>query len=249
MAAPGAPAILGGMKNEPIPMAGAPPRLFDEHGRPDFREVYGGLLRSAAHLDVALTRIRLSTLHLAREDLARLRSIRLLLAEVSAMSLEVEAHAVMLRADKRETLGVLARLLAEGVIEVRSAPLGGWAPDFSVFRSAEGAFAVLLGFHWFERPFPHRGPALASLHGPEGARLARVRFEDLWRRAHDISPAVLGILARAERGREAALANAEQRGEEPQEARRAEAPEGARQGLETFVAQEVRWSAPPAPRP
>ena len=199
MAAPAPEALLGWVNRE-LSLPGFPPRLFDERARPDFREVYGGLLRSAVHLDVALTRIRLSTLDLVREDLVRLRSLRLLLAEVSAVSLELEAHTVMLRSDKRDTLRALAELLAEGVIEVRSAPLGGWAPDFSIFRSAEGAFAVLLGFHWFERPFPHRGPALSSLHGPEGARLARVRFEEAWRRAHDIGPAVLGILKRAERG-------------------------------------------------
>ncbi|HZD80914.1 MAG TPA: hypothetical protein VE646_12860, partial [Actinomycetota bacterium] len=57
--------------------------------------------------------------------------------------------------------------------------------------------AVLLGFHWLERPFPYRGPALASLHGRRGADLAARRFEETWGRAHDIRPALQGILGRA----------------------------------------------------
>ena len=112
--------------NHGTPLPGPPSRLFDERTRPDFREVYGGLLRSAAHLDVALTRIRLSSLDMARKELARLRSIRLLLAEVNAVSLELEAHTAMLRQDRRETLVVLTELLTQGGIEVRSAPLAGW---------------------------------------------------------------------------------------------------------------------------
>jgi hypothetical protein len=175
------------------------PRLFDERSRPDFREVFGRLLMSSERLDVALTHIRLSTLDLGSRELEGVRSIRLLLAEVSAVQLDAEAHAIMLRDDKRDTLRALAARLADGVIQVRSAPLGGWSPDFSLFRGAEGPRAVLLGFHWFERPFPHRGPAFASLHGSDAARGALVRFDEAWDRAHDIGPAVLSILERAER--------------------------------------------------
>ena len=175
------------------------PRLLDEHSHPDFREVYGWLLPRSVGLDVALTRIRLSTLDLARRELNTVRSIRLLLAEVNAVQLDSEAHGVMLREDKRETLYALSERLAEGVIEVRSAPLGGWSPDFSIFHDSQGAAAVLIGAHWFERPFPHRGPAFAALHGADAAAGALKRFEETWERAHDIGPAIRGILERAER--------------------------------------------------
>jgi len=173
------------------------PRLLDERSRPDFRDVYGTLLLHSLYLDVALTRIRLSTLDLSPRELERLRRIRLLLAEVNAVSLDAEAHGVLLRSDRQETLRSLTHLLATGVIEVRAAPLAGWAPDFSVFRGPAGPLAVLLGFHWFERPFPHRGPALASLHGPDEAGFALQRFEDLWTRGHDVGAAVLAVLERA----------------------------------------------------
>lgn len=175
------------------------PRLFDERAWPDFRETYGRLLHASERLDVALTHIRLSTLDLGGAELGRVRDIRLLLAEVSAAQLDAEAHAVMLRSDKRETLRSLTARLAAGAIQVRSAPLGGWSPDFSIFRGPDGPLAVLLGFHWFERPFPHRGPAFASLHGSVPANAALTRFEEAWERGHDIGPAVLGILERAER--------------------------------------------------
>jgi hypothetical protein len=175
------------------------PRLLDEHSRPDFREVYGWLLPRSLRLDVALTRIRLSTLDLGRNELGSVRSIRLLLAEVNAVQLDSEAHGVMLREDKRETLHALSERLAEGMIEVRSAPLGGWSPDFSIFHDDLGASAVLVGFHWFERPFPHRGPAFAALHGADAATAALGRFEEAWDRAHDIGLAVRSILERAER--------------------------------------------------
>lgn len=175
----------------------AVPRFFDERSRPDFREVYGSMLARSTHLDVALTSIRISTLDLGRGELQGVRAIRLLLAEVSAVRLDAEAHAVAQDGEKRETLSALAELLARGVIEVRSSPLGGWAPDFSIFRKDALPQAVLLGFHWFERPFPHRGPAFASLQGPEAAGRALARFEEQWARAHDIGPAVLSILERA----------------------------------------------------
>jgi hypothetical protein len=175
------------------------PRLLDERSHPDFREVYGWLLPRSVRLDVALTHIRLSTLDLGRRELDGVRSIRLLLAEVNAVQLDSEAHGVMLQEDKRETLFALSERLAEGVIEVRSAPLGGWSPDFSIFHDALGAAAVLIGPHWFERPFPHRGPAFAALHGADAAAGALRRFQETWERAHDIGPAVRGILERAER--------------------------------------------------
>jgi hypothetical protein len=175
------------------------PRLLDERGRPDFRDVYGWLLPRSKRLDVAVTRIRLSTLDLGRGELDAVRSIRLLLAEINAVQLDAEAHGVMLREDKRETLYALSRRLSDGVIEVRSAPLGGWSPDFSIFHDLDGPAVVLIGPHWFERPFPHRGPAFAALHGVDAAVDALRRFDEAWEKAHDIGPAVLSILERAER--------------------------------------------------
>jgi len=182
---------------EALPLEIAP-RLLDERSRPGFRELFGRLARRASGLDVALTHLRLSTLDLSERELAHVRRIRLVLSEVSAASLDAEAHAVLHRGLMAANLRRLAALLHLGTIEVRSAPLGGWSPDFTVFRRDDGPFAVLVGPHRFERGWSQEGPVLASLHGPEEALRAGGRFVEVWSRAHDIRPAISRILARAE---------------------------------------------------
>jgi hypothetical protein len=176
-----------------------PPRLIDERSRPGFRELFGRLSRRASGLDVALTHLRLSTLDLSERELAHVERIHLLLAEVSAASLDAEAHALLHRRPMAANLRRLATLMGLGRIEVRSAPLGGWAPDFSVFRNERGPFAILIGPHRFDRGSSHEGPLLASLHDADGATRVAARFAEIWARGHDIGPAISGILARAER--------------------------------------------------
>lgn len=129
-----------------------------------------------------------------------MQRIRLLLAEVSAVSLDAEAHALLHHPGMAANLRRLALLLHVGRIEVRSAPLGGWAPDFTVFRADDGAHAAMVGPHRFERGLLHSGPLLASVHGAGDAGRLGARFDELWGRAHDIRPAIAGILARAEHG-------------------------------------------------
>ncbi|NIP59452.1 MAG: hypothetical protein GWM92_14090 [Gemmatimonadetes bacterium] len=126
--------------------------------------------------------------------------IRLVLAEVNSITLRNEAEAILSRPDRAHSLVHLLDLLRAERIQIRSAPLAGWAPDFTVFHRKGLAWRGLIGPHWFVRPYPHRGPALASVLGPAGARLLARRFDELWKQAHDIGPALLGILSRA-RGR------------------------------------------------
>ena len=170
---------------------------MDERSDPNFRAVYGLLAGRSGALDAAVSRIRLSGLDLRPEELQKLTRIRVLLTEVNAMTLRSEAEASLADPEKAGNLTNLLHMMEAGVIEVRSAPLGGWAPDFSVFRRNGHPWMVLVGLHWFARPYPHGGPALASLHGPEAASRTGRRFERLWRGAHDISPAILHILQEA----------------------------------------------------
>jgi hypothetical protein len=172
--------------------------LLDDRRRPDFRDLFGTLAARSTAMATAVTRIRLSTLDLRPVELAGLTSLRVLVAELSALRLEAEARVLVTRPARARCLRLLTDHLERGVLEVRSAPLGGWSPDFTVFRDADGPSAVLTGFHWFERPFPHRGPALNALHGPEGAALAWRRHEELWECGHDVGPAVWSLLARAD---------------------------------------------------
>ena len=170
--------------------------LFDERAPLSFRRVFGDLLCRSERLDTAILRIRLGAVDLTDQEVTNLQRIRLLVAEVSARTLEEEAYALLVDPERRESLRQVFGLLRKGVLEVRSAPLGGWSPDFSVFSNREGGFAVLVGLHWFQRPFPHRGPAWAGCFGPEDARHAVRRFNAIWSEAHDIGPAIHNLLER-----------------------------------------------------
>lgn len=173
--------------------------LIDERGRPDFRDVFGALAARSTEIATAITRVRLATVDLSGGELASVRCFRVLVAELNALQLDGEARATQSDRRKAPRVERLREMLESGRLEVRSAPLGGWSPDFSVFSNADGPIAVLSGYHWFERPYPHRGPALASLHGAEAAARAVRRHRELWERAHDVGPAVWNILTKARR--------------------------------------------------
>lgn len=180
-------------------LSAAPAVLFDERSRPDFRDVFRALVGGSVDVAVAVTRVRLATLELEESDLARLESLRVLVVELNALTLDAEAR--LIRADPRRAsrVSLFRGLLESGRLEVRSAPLGGWSPDFTVFSHAGGPHAVLSGKHWFERPYPHRGPAIATVHFHDAARRAARRHAEVWDAAHDVGPAVWSILSKADR--------------------------------------------------
>jgi hypothetical protein len=186
----------------PTPIAGLAPEpaiLLDERTRPDLRDAYGILTRDATQIAVAVTRVRLATLDLRAEELSSVTSLRVLVAELNALTLDAEARLIHSDPRRAPRVALYRGLLESGRLEIRSAPLGGWSPDFSVFSGAEGPSAVLTGFHWFERPYPHRGPAFASIHFGSQVAAAANRHAELWARAHDVGPAVWNILSKAER--------------------------------------------------
>lgn len=187
-------------------LATRPAVLLDERSRPDFRDVFIELSRRSVDVAVAVTRVRLSTLDLDEAALERVESLRVLVVELNALTLDAEARLIQADARRASRVRLFQDLLESGRLEVRSAPLGGWAPDFSVFSDADGPRAVLTGKHWFERPYPHRGPALATIHFGDAARLAARRHGALWEAAHDVGPAVWSILSKAERARRARAA-------------------------------------------
>jgi hypothetical protein len=184
------------------PAGPAGPTLLDERGRPDFRDVYAREAARALALDAALTRIRLSALDLGPGELGRLERIRVLLAEMNALSLAAEAAGLAARPGGGERLRFLIQGLEEGTLAVRLAPLAGWAPDFSVFHPPPGGEGVLVvGLHRLERPYPHPGPAFASVHRGADVARAAARFRELWARAHDLrAPLVRTLRGAAVRG-------------------------------------------------
>lgn len=181
--------------------------LIDERGRPDFRDVFGAYAGRSIDIATAITRVRLSAVDLTELQLSDLEHFRVLVSELNALQLDGEAHAIQADPKKAPRVDLLRTMLESGRLEVRAAPLGGWSPDFTVFSTADGPRAVLCGHHWFERPFPHRGPALASLHHGDAARLAARRHSDLWERSHDVGPAVWNILSKARRASRLAAAS------------------------------------------
>ncbi len=173
--------------------------LIHERSRPDFRERFGELAAKSDWLCAAVKRIRLSGLDLSAAELQRVRLMRVLLAEVNALSLAAEADVVLADPARARNLTLIARLIREGRLLVRSAPLGGWTPDFSVFGVGNRPTHLLAGLHWFQRPYPHRGPVFGFIQGHEEATFAAERFEENWRLAHDISQPFLRILTKADR--------------------------------------------------
>lgn len=183
------------------------PHLLDERSEPNFREVFATLSRRSYRIDAAVAAIRLTGLDLTRRELRSVERIRLLMARIDALALRGEAEALLADPGRARTLRHLVHRLQSGGLEIRSSPLAGWTPDFTVFHRSGRALALVVGLHWFARPYPHRGPALASIHGPTGAALAAGRFEENWTRAHDVGPAVLNLLRSAdERGPSARFA-------------------------------------------
>lgn len=121
--------------------------------------------------------------------------MRVLLAEVNSIRMVAEVEAAFGDTARISALLLLKSLLDVGKIQVRSAPLGGWAPDFSVFRDHEGPFATLVGVHSFLRPSPFPGPLFVSEHGVDSAAKAGSRFQEIWERSHDVGDAIRDMLA------------------------------------------------------
>lgn len=174
----------------------AGPLLLDERSLPSFRTAFGGLLSRSSTVETAIRRIRLGAVDLSAEELNRLTRFRVLVAEVNARTVEGEAYAMAVDPSKQENLDRVLSLLRAGILEIRSAPLGGWSPDFSVFSNQDGPQNLLLGLHWFHRPFPLRGPAWAIQLGPDDATAAQSRFREIWSSAHDIAPAIRRLMER-----------------------------------------------------
>jgi hypothetical protein len=183
----------------PAASSGEPPVpegafLLHERARPSFREVFGRFLAVSTEMDAAILHVRLGAVDLTAAEMQANRRMRVLVAEANARTLEGEAYALLRDREKRVNLDRILALLENEILHLRSAPLGGWSPDFSVFSREGEPTRLLLGLHWFRRPFPHRGPAWAAGFGAREARLAKGRFETIWEQAHDIGTPVLRIL-------------------------------------------------------
>lgn len=170
-------------------------RVVDERSERPLRAVIGDLLRDATRADIALAKVRLAALDLTEAEVNGPALCRVLLGQLDASTL---ADAAMESRQNRHGLHRLAGWLTSDRLEVRSAGLGAWAPDFSVYENGAGTLTSLIGAHYFGTPQLAVGPSVTVIDpGAETGLLLQGRFDELWERAHDVAPAILTVLERA----------------------------------------------------
>lgn len=178
-------------------------RVFDERDPAPVRARIGRLLASSHSADFAVARIRLAALDLQGSEVETVGRCRVLLGTFDASTLHetVEGGSRPMLgergvADRLGRLQVLRQFIGSGRLEVRSAGLAGWIPDFSVFRG--DAAVALLGAHHFGAPYPLVGPSFtAESRDPDVVALTSDRFEDLWEHGHDVLPAIHSVVQQA----------------------------------------------------
>lgn len=166
--------------------------LFDERTGPPLRARIGGLLAAGHDASFALDRIRLAVLDLTDSELTGLRRCRVLLGHLDASTLLDATDVGGQRT--RPDLGPLLRFMDRGRLEIRSAGLAGWNPDFAVVRGSNSAVGV-LGTIRFGGLETHAGPGFtAVVTDPAATGLLQRRFDELWEVSHDVLPAVRPVL-------------------------------------------------------
>lgn len=168
--------------------------VVDERARRSLRVVIGELLETSTHADLALRRVRLGALDLSDREIHGPELCRVLLGQLDASTL---LDAAADRTRSREGLHRLAQWLTSDRLHVRSAGLGAWTPDFSVYENGARNHTSLIGAHYFGSPQLTVGPSVTVIDpSPETGRLLKGRFHELWERAHDVRPAILRVLDR-----------------------------------------------------
>lgn len=169
--------------------------VIDERSRRPLRAIIGELLLASESADIAIARVRLAALDLTEDEVRGPALCRVLLGHLDASTL---LDAAGEGGVPRPELRGLGDWLASERLQVRSAGIGAWIPDFSVFRSRDHTATSLVGAHYFGSPQLTVGPSVtAILPDPATARLLERRFQELWEGAHDVAPAIQQVLARA----------------------------------------------------
>ena len=169
--------------------------LIADDSRPSLREHIGRLLSTCTTADIAVSHIRLAALDLTEHETRSVRRCRILLARLDARALSDFGYAD----DYNErSMHTLRAFLESGHVAVRSAGIGAWAPDFSVYGGlAGGAGVCLVGAHYFRTPVSETGPSFtAMLTDSVSVATATARFELLWRRSHDVLEPVISAVHR-----------------------------------------------------
>ena len=165
-------------------------RLLDEASGPPVRQVIGELMAGAERVDFAIARIRLANLDLSEREVSGPTRCRVLLGQLDASTLlDTDAAG-------RDAVDGLIRWARSGRLFVRSAGIGAWTPDFSVYHTGSGG-SCLIGAHYFGSPHLTVGPSFTAVTtAPDSRALLDRRFGELWGRSHDVLPAIVGVLER-----------------------------------------------------
>ena len=160
--------------------------LIDERDALALRTLIGRLLSSAGRADIALTHLRLAGVDLDDSEFT-VHKCRLMIAQFNA---EQVASAYQSR--------TLAGIAESGRLEMRTAPHHVWHPDFSIFHDLpDGPDVLLLGAHYFGRPYALFGVALTAVTtDPADVHRASIRFEELWNAGYDVLPVIHDALRR-----------------------------------------------------
>ena len=169
--------------------------LLDETARPPLRERIGRLLSECSRAEIAVGSIRLAVLDLTEQETRGVERCRILLGRLEARAL---SDLALSDARVEDQLHALLAFLESGRVEIRSAGLGAWSPDFSIYRARAAASGTcLVGAHYFREPPAPGGPAFtALLTDAHSIATALARFEALWERSHDVLEPVVSAVHR-----------------------------------------------------
>jgi hypothetical protein len=158
--------------------------VLTETGEPSLRYVIGALLARSYSADFAIANIRLAHIDIGAAEIEDVR-MRILLGRFEAVHTSDPLLAARMEG--------LAALVQSGVVQLRSAGMGAWMPDFSVYRLDNGAApraACLVGAHYFGAP-PCSGPSLTSVHtDAHSVGTVAARFNELWEMGHDVGDVI-----------------------------------------------------------
>jgi hypothetical protein len=167
--------------------------LIDDPGA--VRRTVRRLLARSARTDLAIGRLRLAALRFQGGDLERVR-VRLLVGRLDVDTVAGAPGTAVFGVRRKAELERLREVVRAGRVQVRTAGMVRWDPDFSVFRQARGGGGVVLvGSHRFDVPDP--GPVrtlCAALRGGRRVAAARDRFEGLWAGGYEVAPVVEDML-------------------------------------------------------
>ena len=167
--------------------------LIDDAARPTLRERIGELLSTSSRAEFAVANIRVAAIDLTAQEIRNVRCCRILLGRLDARALTDFGYA---DAGLDERMNRLLWFLESGRVEIRSAGVGAWFPDFSIYSGPpRGGSACLIGAHYFRQPLSLTGPSFtAMMVDARSVATARARFDALWAAGHDVLEPVISAV-------------------------------------------------------